>query len=366
MIQKAHQNYVIPGDMKEDWKLTADSILSVGELTLINASIKPVDADTRNNPNQNTSRFAARHNRPKILNLDEIDATVAELDKKNAENPIEGLAANWEVATFASALSPSAIDTDSAQLLSGIYGMPAALTEVFAKAMAVEKLSEHMRPGVIRLQDSSGNYSGIITINDGSFNGRVASVEEINSMLGTVMSVGNVMHLPGTPGAVASKDLLGDTGMDIFITDANRELRYKVGLAGRVRENVLAYANTLYGVTIFSERVRESKRDRDRGLRDNLTGGPNSHFSNDIKPDTMDVWEHVTAHEVGHVVAGRAGVDVSREQANKPAPSLYGGASSDEKFAEYFALYMKTGKAPEWFIDILRSRNLLKSQQNQN
>jgi hypothetical protein len=94
-----------------------------------------------------------------------------------------------------------------------------------------------------------------------------------------------------------------------------------------------------------------------------MHGGKDSWFSTAIRKGTMDLWDHTTAHEIGHMIAFKLGLSEA-QQGRDVAPSKYGKHSAWENFAEYYARYIRTSQAPPWFIDLLQSRGLLKSQQN--
>lgn len=80
---------------------------------------------------------------------------------------------------------------------------------------------------------------------------------------------------------------------------------------------------------------------------------------------------HTVYHEIGHVLAYDAwGSDAALRSAYEASNlrgqvvSQYGKKSTHEHFAEAFARYIQTGDATPEFLDLLRSKGLLKSQQD--
>ncbi len=363
VIQSAHEKYIISGDMKEDWKLTADGLLSVSELKLINASIKPIQfGETR------PRAFVPQRNRQKLQTWAETLELARQLDKINADNPIADLPDNWEYVSFEQQLrnpKDALVAPDGTRSSALRDEVPAQIAQIIDRLGALSPLEEFMTPGSARISDNSGTYQGVVTINSGRNGGRVATDEEINAMLASMVSAGNIMHLPGTAGSIAAGDIIGDAPMNMFITDSGRELRIKVAANGPEKPGSLAiaYANGRYGITVFVNKAREAKRSIDSGAN-KAEGSPFDHFSTNIAKNSMEIWDHVVTHEVGHVVAARNNVNVGNETRGITAPSTYGRQDADEKFAELFAKYMRGEAVSPVFMDILRKRGLLKSQRN--
>ena len=367
MIQRAHEEYIIPGDMKQDWELAADSLLSVSELKLINAAIKPAMSIAPGVPGLAARKFSPKVNRKNAPNWEDTLKTAREMDQINKDNPIKDLAPNWEVQSFEERLTAdenSFFDASGAPAAGVRAGVSGHIVRLISRANAIDQLKDFLTPGTIRLRDSSGVYVGNFTVNSGFTKGkRYATDEEINVALASVMDAGGKLHLPGTAGSIAAGDLLGDKDMDIFLTSSDRELSAVVKQFGRERK-ALAYATPFFGITVFVERVRNSQSDFDRGSS-KQEGTPMDWWSSKINPNTMETWDHTIKHEIGHAVdlRGRTLSD-DRSFGSIGSPSQYGRKNSKEKFAELFAKYMRGEPVSDTFMAILRAKGLLKSQGN--
>ena len=91
-----------------------------------------------------------------------------------------------------------------------------------------------------------------------------------------------------------------------------------------------------------------------------------NQFSVDTNRDPKALLRHVIYHETGHHLQG---INMDSNIAHKDYDhrehvSKYGKESPAEHFAESFAKYMETGQASPKFMQFLRGRGLLKSQQN--
>jgi predicted transcriptional regulator len=367
MIQRAHEDFIIPGDMKKDWELTADSLLSVSELKLINAAIKPSRALVGGIPGTQARKFSPKVNRKNAPNWKDILTTAGELDQINKDNPIKDLAPNWEVQSFVEKLvsgESSLLDENGAPKSGLRAGVSSHLVKLLSRAIVADELKDFLTPGTVQLRDSSGVYVGNLTINSGYTKGkRYATDEEINASLDSIMDAGGRLHLPGTAGSVAAGDVLGDKGMNIFITSSDRELSAVVKKFGR-EGKALAYATPFFGITVFVDRVRSSKSDFDRGSS-KQEGTPMDWWSSKINPNTMETWDHTMKHEIGHMVDARGNtLSNSKDFGNIGSPSRYGRKDSKEKFAELFAKYMRGEPVSDTFMAILRAKGLLKSQGN--
>ena len=364
MIQRAHEEYIIPGDMKQDWELAADSLLSVSELKLINAAIKPSRSLDAGIPG--TRRFTPKVNRKNAPIWEDILKTAREMDQINKDNPIKDLAPNWEVQSFEERLTAdenSFFDASGAPMAGVRAGVSVHIVRLISRANAIDQLKDFLTPGTIRLRDSSGVYVGNFTVNSGFTKGkRYATDEEINVALASVMDAGGKLHLPGTAGSIAAGDILGDKDMDIFLTSSDRELSAVVAKFGRERK-AIAYATPFFGITVFVEKVRDSQSSTDRGSK--AEGTPMDWWSSKINPNTMETWDHTIKHEIGHAVdlRGRTLSD-DRSFGSIGSPSQYGRKDSKEKFAELFAKYMRGEPVSDAFMAILRAKGLLKSQGN--
>jgi predicted transcriptional regulator len=367
MIQRAHEDFIIPGDMKKDWELTADSLLSVSELKLINAAIKPSRALVGGIPGTQARKFSPKVNRKNAPNWKDILTTAGELDQINKDNPIKDLAPNWEVQSFVEKLvagESDLLDENGAPKSGLRAGVSSHLVKLLSRAIVADELKDFLTPGTVQLRDSSGVYVGNLTINSGYTKGkRYATDEEINASLDSIMDAGGRLHLPGTAGSVAAGDVLGDKGMNIFITSSDRELSAVVKKFGR-EGKALAYATPFFGITVFVDRVRSSKSDFDRGSS-KQEGTPMDWWSSKINPNTMETWDHTMKHEIGHMVDARGNtLSNSKDFGNIGSPSRYGRKDSKEKFAELFAKYMRGEPVSDTFMAILRAKGLLKSQGN--
>lgn len=367
MIQRAHEDFIIPGDMKKDWELTADSLLSVSELKLINAAIKPSRALVGGIPGTQARKFSPKVNRKNAPNWKDILTTAGELDQINKDNPIKDLAPNWEVQSFEEKLvagESDLLDENGAPKSGLRAGVSSHLVKLLSRAIVADELKDFLTPGTVQLRDSSGVYVGNLTINSGYTKGkRYATDEEINASLDSIMDAGGRLHLPGTAGSVAAGDVLGDKGMNIFITSSDRELSAVVKKFGR-EGKALAYATPFFGITVFVDRVRSSKSDFDRGSS-KQEGTPMDWWSSKINPNTMETWDHTMKHEIGHMVDARGNtLSNSKDFGNIGSPSRYGRKDSKEKFAELFAKYMRGEPVSDTFMAILRAKGLLKSQGN--
>ena len=353
LIQKAHNAYIVPGDMKEDWALTADSLLSVGELKLINQSIKPVDGDLRNNPGKKTTYAGKKLNRKNLPTWQDTLDKADKFDENNKANPIVGLPDNWSVASMRKRLEDG---TSEKRSVVDTLPVSESLKQALTRGFALGEMSDYFNLGTMIISDSSGNYVGSFIIN-GVGGSRVTSDVETLSIISSLDSAGAVMHLPGTDGPGSANNARGFT---MFVTNRGKEWSSK----GFTQDGVLGYANPNMGITVLADSVRASKKSKDSDSAPLLDGSPDAWFSTPIAKNSMDVWEHVVTHEVGHMVAFRTLLSDS-EMGQGSAPSKYGRESEHENFAEYYAKYIRTGNAPDWFMETLRSRGLLKSQQNQ-
>lgn len=130
-------------------------------------------------------------------------------------------------------------------------------------------------------------------------------------------------------------------------------------------ENTLGYANRITGAHTVVNRVRKKELEDPKGKKPFVENESWMATNVDTKGG---YFEYAAAHELGHVVA--YGVwptdqEMNQEYAKlrKEQVSIYGKESAHEHFAESFAKYILTGKATPEFLDLLRSKNLLKSQQ---
>lgn len=368
VIQSAHRDFIFDGDMKKDWELAADSLLSVAELKLINAAIRPMKVSPSGAPGTAATKFVPKVNRQTAPNWEKTLESARTMDQTNKDNPIQGLASNWEVQSFEKELVAAdliALD-ENGRPRSGLRkGISPHIAKLITRITTLDKFKDFMTNGTMQVRDSSGTYVGTLTINSASASGngrRYATDEEINASLDSIMNAGGKLHLPGTAGSVAAGDVLGDKDMDIFLTSAGRELTDVVKKHGK-DSKALAYASPFFGITVFVDRTRNSKADTDRGSKQE--GTPMDWWSTKINPNTMETWDHVMKHEIGHIVDARQStLSSSNGFGSIGSPSKYGQKDSKEKFAELFAKYMRGEPVSDAFMAILKDKGLLKSQQN--
>lgn len=368
VIQTAHQDFIFDGDMKKDWELAADSLLSVSELKLINAAIKPARFYGAGIGDGRVQRFVPKVNRQTAPTWEKTLESARTMDQTNKDNPIEGLASNWDVQSFEKQLlaADSIAFDESGRPRSGLRkGISPHIAKLITRVTTLDKFKDFMTNGTMQLRDSSGTYVGTLTINSQTSAGngkRYATDEEINAALDSIMDAGGKLHLPGTAGSIAAGDILKDKDMDIFLTSAGRELTDVVARHGK-DSKALAYASPFFGITVFVDRTRNSKADTDRGSKQE--GTPMDWWSSRINPNTMETWDHVMKHEIGHIVDARGNtLSNSKDFGDIGSPSRYGRKDSKEKFAELFAKYMRGEPVSDTFMAMLRDRGLLKSQGN--
>jgi hypothetical protein len=159
--------------------------------------------------------------------------------------------------------------------------------------------------------------------------------------------------------------------IDLVFSKINMPANTKYSLVSsgtsRQKPNVLGYANAIAGGHTIVDRVRKAEK-RDSSEKPKFVEDESWH-STDTYKRPGDYFRHTAAHELGHVVAFE--VWSSESQMNQEYAALrkqqiskYGKESTHEHFAEAFAKYVLTGKATPEFLDLLRSKNLLKSQRN--
>lgn len=129
----------------------------------------------------------------------------------------------------------------------------------------------------------------------------------------------------------------------------------------------LGYANRVQGGHSIVNHIRKQERVDKKTLKPFVEN--ESWHSTHTHAGVGSYFSHTAAHEIGHVVAfdvwpNESDMDRELAQMRKTQISLYGRESAHEFFAEAFAKYVLTGKATPEFFDLLRSKGLLKSQQN--
>jgi hypothetical protein len=137
--------------------------------------------------------------------------------------------------------------------------------------------------------------------------------------------------------------------------------------------NVLGFAFPRGGAHIFPDRLRRgwSKKTGDEEYDKNNSWHSVAHRS------LEDMVVHTTLHEMAHVLMyeywGTGGRDNGSDALQRDyydfgvsgqVVSNYGKKNASEHFAEAYSRYIMTGDATPEFLALLRSRGLLKSQQN--
>lgn len=347
LIHSAHSQFVIPGDAKQDSMLEADPLLSVAELKLLNASITPKHPLRGPVPRKS-------FNRQSIPNWSEAIEEAKAIDEQAKANPITGIPDNWQTGSVEKMM------LDAKTLVRSTLIDMGGLTDLVAEVAAYNRVQTFFGRGTVVLNDSSGRYSGNFIVN-GRGGKRLATDAQVKASLEAVLSSGNVIDMPGTQSA-RGKYGSENRGFDVLITTTQYE--YPESKTTSAEQGVQAYANPVRGVTILADRLNRTQETVDSGLAKDIDGGPNSLWSTKIDKNTQDAITHGVIHEIGHMIAFRSGLSKTEMRGDGQAPSRYGRESEHENFAEYYAKYIRTGDAPDWFMKILRQRNLLKSQRN--
>jgi hypothetical protein len=133
------------------------------------------------------------------------------------------------------------------------------------------------------------------------------------------------------------------------------------------KTSTLGYANRTQGGHSIVNHIRKAERTDKKKLKPFVEN--ESWHSTHTHAGVGSYFSHTAAHEIGHLVAydiwpNDDQMDNEYRQYRKQQVSLYGKESAHEHFAEAFAKYVLTGKATPEFLDLLRSRGLLKSQQS--
>jgi hypothetical protein len=283
-----------------------------------------------------------------------------ELSAIDAKAPlIDGLPDGWTPYGLADNLGDTILEaTRDSTRLYGITNPGVALLMGIKKAIHQSKLWQD--EAALSFKDSTGKYPGTLRIAKGKSNGLAATPAEIRTIIASVSGFGDKIDM--TVGKA--------NHYDMFITPnagaqdhPTRKKYVSMGMMRKTGSSTLAYASPLTGTVFFMDRIRANQEDHNTGKFVNK-GTEDSHWSVEIRPNSNDVLEGTIHHEFGHAAASASGLDAPSAVSRKPAPSRYGGKNGHEKFAEYMARYIRTGQVPPWFMDILRSKGLLKSQQN--
>lgn len=349
LIHNAHNNFVIPGDPKQDSLLESDPLLSVAELKLINASITP------KHPLKGVVSSRKSYNRQSLPTWDGLLEEAKLIDEEAKTKPISGISDNWEYGSVEKIM----LDAE-AQLKTAVIDV-GGLTDIVSRLGAFGKVKAYLGRGTVVLTDSSGRYSGNFIVN-GRNGRRMATDSQINASIEALLASSDKIEMPGTPGAQGKYSF--DIGFDVLLTTTQYE--HEDSKTTSAEQGVQAYANPSRGVTVLIDRLTRTQETVDNGRvsGSHIDGSPSAMWSTKVEPNTNDALTHGVIHEVGHMVAFRALLSKNEMRGDGQAPSRYGRESEHENFAEYYARYMRTGDAPDWFMKILRQRNLLKSQQN--
>jgi hypothetical protein len=189
------------------------------------------------------------------------------------------------------------------------------------------------------------------TIVTADFNGtRAASDDEIDYAIDRLSDVAGKFDINLAP--YNSGKAFGDSGRSVptfYLENGYQAVTSEI----RSKKGVLGYASAGQ-VHIIMDRIR-TFGDMEDG-----------HFSVDTNKEPKALLRHVIYHEIGHHFQG---INMSTNTAHEDYDhrehvSKYGKESPAEHFAESFAKYMETGQASSKFMQFLRGRGLLKSQQN--
>jgi DNA polymerase III epsilon subunit-like protein len=359
IILKANNNSLSKRNSVADSKLSGDPLLSTGELALINSKITPRNelgqsdiSNISSNPYE-----VQRRRETSVATLSELKAELAAKDAKAPK--ITGLPDGWQSYGLVQALDDTI--EQATRIGQSLYGVNnPAVGRLLGLKRAIKQSEIWKNDAAASFKDSTGKYPGTLRIAKGKSSGLAATPEEIRTIVASVSNFGDKIDMK--PG---SADFY-----DMFITPTAglkdhpiRRARAEIGLMRKTKPETLAYFSEVTGTVYFIDRIRASQAGHNSG-ETKTDGGANSWWSVEIRPNSSDVLDSTVHHELGHAAADAAGINTTKELGSRPAPSRYGGKNNNEKFAEYMSKYIRTGEAPPWFIDLLRSKGLLKSQQN--
>jgi hypothetical protein len=378
LIYRAHNEYKIPKASKEkDIKLLGDPLLSPSEIIQINANIKPIT------PGSFPVREATRDKLSRRKDIISIDELKERLDAagKNIQL-VQGVPENWTPILPYDHLFNNPTYTDLIDAFTeGLINNKGFAPERARRLAESSIYSSHAvgRPDMrLRYKDTTGTYPGVFTLGyaNNYSEARGATDAEIVAIMEAAGNIGDQVSLPGTTeNSIASAPSFGK-GADVLITVSGQE--HVVHMASGVPTDAAGYASRLTGVTILADKVREAQRFSARGT---FTEEQKRHSSIDIDENTTieEYIKYVFTHEVGHTVhfgyiddkdlqSGWTPRDPDNPRTKWDSPaglefiSDYGMTAPHEYFAESFAKYMITGVATPEFLDILRSKGMLKSQ----
>jgi DNA polymerase III epsilon subunit-like protein len=359
IIHKANSYSLSNRNSVADSKISGDPLLSTGELALINSKITPRNSlGTEIKPTGPLGPTGEQRRREtSVLSMSQLRA---DLTAKDAKAPkINGLPDNWQLYGLVQALDDTM--QKATQIGASMYGVNnPAVGRLLGLKRAIKESELWKNDAVISFKDSTGKYPGTLRIGKGTSNGLAANPEEIRTIVASVSNFGDKIDM-----SVGSS-----THYDMFITPNAgvkdhpvRRQWVAMGMMRKAKPGTLAYSSDVTGTVFFMDRLRKNQQEHNTGEQ-KTDGKIGSWWSVEIRPNSSDVLDSTIHHELGHAAHDAGKIDTSAELRAKLPPSRYGAKNNNEKFAEYMAKYIRTGEAPPWFIDLLRSKGLLKSQQN--
>ncbi len=346
-------------DPVADSKLIGDPRLTAAEVLLINSRISLVDPKTGKEMQKLPPLNAKQKETRRLLktqSLSQYRESLKKLDS-NMKRPA-GLPDNWSLYGHAERFDDS-LGTVSTVKSTGLTEEVKSLLKVAKIHSVIAEAEAYAKPGYAMFKDSSGFYPGILRISD---TGAGIKADELSAMVDGIMEFGSKVDYAG--GSQANP-----THYNMLITTGNNDNPERIRdsfIFGPIASNTLAYANSILGTTFYIDRLRVEQNKFNLGLITQKDDPEHDHWASEIRRGTKDVFKHVVLHEFGHAADASSGRPSSRSMAGRPAASTYGADSPAENFAEYMARYTNGQSVPEWFVELLRSEGLLKSQQNNN
>jgi DNA polymerase III epsilon subunit-like protein len=346
-------------DPVADSKLISDPRLTAAEVLLINSRISLIDPKSGkkmqklpplNEKQKETRRLV------KTQSLSQYRESLKKLDS-NMKRPA-GLPDNWSLYGHAEKFDAD-LGTVSVVKSTGLTEEVKSLLKVAKIHSVIAEAEAFAKPGYVMFKDSSGFYPGILRLSN---TGTGIKEDELAAMVDGIVEFGNRVDYAG--GSQAKPE-----HYNMLITTGNNDNPERIRdsfIYGTTESNVLAYANAVLGTTFFIDRLRVEQNKFNLGLITQKDDPEHDHWASEIRRGTKDVFKHVVLHEFGHAADASSGRTSNKNMAGRPAASTYGADSPAENFAEYMARYTNGQSVPEWFVELLRSEGLLKSQQNNN
>lgn len=376
LIYRAHNEYKIPKASKEkDIKLSGDPLLSPSEIVQINAKIVPTTPGGFPVKEADRARLSRRKD---VISLDQLEEILKDAGRNI--QLVQGVPEHW------TPIMPYDYRFNDPQRAELIEGLEIGLTAKGFSPERAKKIAEasffsaHLtgRPDTrLRYKDSTGNYPGTFTLGyAGSHTeSRAATDAEIVAIMQAADNVSSQVSPPGTIEASTKFSPSFQRGADVLITVSGQEHAVHASQASGA---AAGYASRWTGVTLLVDRVREAQRYSAKGT---FTEKEKRHSSIDIDENTTieEYVQYVFTHELGHTMhfgyiddndlqTGWTPLNPGDPKTKWRAPaglefvSDYGMTAPHEYFAESFAKYMITGVATPEFLEVLRSRGMLKSQ----